>query len=106
MTDKQKKMFKLLKRASGHYQLLLYLICSSSFKAYFDMIVALFGEHSLLPKHNNKKLYYDPFAKKTFRSDTAVVNNVEEIGEDVGESDEVEAYEKLTPADFVLESVS
>lgn len=49
-------MFKLLKRASTHYRFLLYLICSSSFKNYFDVIANLPGE-TVLPDRGHINSY-------------------------------------------------
>ena len=49
-------MLKLLKNASTHYRFLLYLICSSSFKTYFDVIKESLGS-SILPIRGDMKLY-------------------------------------------------
>jgi len=74
LTERQTEVLMLLKRGTTHYRFLLYLICSSSFKNYFDMIGTF-----VLPVRRQKLLYIG-YSRK-FRSNTT--EDVEQIGQDV-----------------------
>ena len=76
LTLPQTEMLRLLKRASTHYRFLLSLICSSSFKTYFNMITASDSfKKSLLPVRDQRKLYADSVS---FQFDSA--EDTEQIG--------------------------
>lgn len=77
LTERQTEVLMLLKRGTTHYRFLLYLICSSSFKNYFDMI-----GNFVLPVRRQKLLYIG-YSRK-FRSNTRhTTEDVEQIGQDV-----------------------
>jgi hypothetical protein len=56
LTKAQQVVITYLLRARTHYKFLLSVICSTSFKAYFDMIMASRGQ-SLLPFRRHRYLY-------------------------------------------------
>jgi hypothetical protein len=56
LTEAQQVVIRCLRRAGTHYKFLLSVICSTSFKAYFDMITASLGQ-ALLPSRRSRYLY-------------------------------------------------
>jgi hypothetical protein len=73
----------LLKIASIHYRFLLYLICSSSFKDYFELMKASFGQ-SMLPDRKLMKVYLGQVAD-------AEVVNAEVVDAEVVDAEVVDA---------------
>jgi hypothetical protein len=93
LSPQQKRVFDLLKIASNHYRFLLVIICSSSFKAYFEMIKETQGQN-VLPVREQRGLY-DEYSQKFQTNDAKDVKQIEDAEVDVKqiEDAEVEADE-------------
>jgi hypothetical protein len=78
MTQQQTIVFGLLKLASNHYRFLLAVICSNSFKSYFELI-KIHHVQNVLPVPEQKHLYDD--YKRDFYSvkDVKWLTNAEDV---------------------------
>ena len=82
-TEQQNIVFDLLKMASNHYRFLLTIICSNSFKVYFEMLKDLQMQH-VLPVREQRDLYEEYL--QGFRS--SVAEDVKQIRDAEVEADE------------------
>jgi len=88
MSIQQRAVFNLLQMASNHYRFLLVIICSTSFKAYFEMITA--GLKGCLLPLREQRHVFDAY-KSRFQPNIATDSDVKQPDE--SEDAEVEAGE-------------
>lgn len=76
--------------ASNYYRFLLAIICSTSFKDYFEMIKESQSKKNLLPVREQRDFYYEYLQRKPNNSRDP---NLKHTGDDVIEANEGEDAE-------------